>query len=253
MAEMTTSEIAGTTVVVTGASRGFGRGIAEALHGAGAHVVGVARSADRLAELGDQLGDRFTPVVADATDPYTAGTVSEQYQPRTLVLNAGAAPFNRPIHQHTWETFSRPWAVDVKQAFHWIREALLAPLFPGSTVITMSSGAALAGSPLSGGYAGSKATIRFVTGYAAEESARADLDIRFVSVLPGLTPATDLGALAVGAYARRAGQDVATFLEGFGPTLTPAQVGKEVVDLATSTDHGPGAYQLTATGLSAIS
>jgi hypothetical protein len=34
------------------------------------------------------------------------------------------------------------------------REALLAPLAPGSTVISLSSGAALCGSPLSGGYAG---------------------------------------------------------------------------------------------------
>lgn len=54
--------------------------------------------------------------------------------------------------------------------FEWVREALLAPLAPGSTVITMSSGAALAGSPLSGGYAGAKAAIRFPTSYAAAES-----------------------------------------------------------------------------------
>jgi hypothetical protein len=42
----------------------------------------------------------------------------------------------------------------VQHAFHWIREALLLPLRPGSTVVAMSSGAAVAGSPLSGGYAG---------------------------------------------------------------------------------------------------
>jgi NAD(P)-dependent dehydrogenase (short-subunit alcohol dehydrogenase family) len=257
---MTTSEsageisevIAGTTAVVTGASRGFGRAIAVALHGAGAHVVGIARTADRLAELQDDLGDRFTAVVADSADPYTAGTVIEQYRPATLVLNAGAAPLNRPIHQHTWQTFSRIWDVDVQQAFNWIREALLFPLAPGSTVISMSSGAALNGSPLSGGYAGAKATVRFVTGYAAEESARAGLGIRFVSVLPKLTPATDLGELAVAAYARRQGMDVATFLEGFGPTLTPGQVGKEIVDLAASTENGSGGYLLTAAGLSVV-
>ena len=69
----------------------------------------------------------------------------------------------------------------------------------------MSSGAAVAGSPLSGGYAGAKATIRFITGYAAEESERAGLGIRFVSMLPRLTVATDLGSVAMAAYARRAG------------------------------------------------
>jgi len=46
----------------------------------------------------------------------------------------------------------------------------------------LSMGAALFGSPLSGGYAGTKATIRFLTAYAAEESQRAGLGIRFVSV-----------------------------------------------------------------------
>src|SRR6202008_2437053 len=103
---------------------------------------------------------------------------------------------------------SRNWDVDVRHAFHWIREALLLPLAPGSTVIAMSSGAAVAGSPLSGGYAGAKATVRFITGYAADESERAGLGIRFVSVLPGLTPSTELGAKAVAAYAERQGVDV---------------------------------------------
>jgi NAD(P)-dependent dehydrogenase (short-subunit alcohol dehydrogenase family) len=245
-------EIAGTTAVVTGASRGFGRAIAEALHGAGAHVVGLARDAAALSELQDRLGDRFTPVVADATDPYTAGSVLEQHRPATLVLNAGASPLNRPLHQHTWQTFSRAWEVDVRQAFHWLRETLLLPLAPGSTVISMSSGAAVNGSPLSGGYAGAKATVRFATGYAAEESTRAELGIRFLSVLPQLTPATDLGTLAVAAYARRQGLEVAEFLDRFGPTLTPGDVGKAIVDLATSAAHPPGGYLLTTAGLSAL-
>jgi NAD(P)-dependent dehydrogenase (short-subunit alcohol dehydrogenase family) len=40
---MASQELSGTTAVVTGASRGFGRGIAVALAQAGARVVGVAR------------------------------------------------------------------------------------------------------------------------------------------------------------------------------------------------------------------
>ena len=89
----------------------------------------------------------------------------------------------------------------MRQAFHWLREALLRPLEPGSAVISLSSGAALRGSPLSGGYAGAKATIQFITAYAADESEPAGLGIRFTSVLPQLTPATGLGAAAVAAYA----------------------------------------------------
>ena len=191
----------GSTALVTGASRGFGRAIASALHATGVEVVAVARNGELLASLRDELDDALTTVVADAADPVVAGNLIEQYRPDTLVLNAGAPPLMRPLQHQTWDTFSRNWDVDVRHAFHWIREALLLPLAPGSTVVTMSSGAAVAGSPLSGGYAGAKATIRFITSYAADESERAGLGIRFLSLLPRLTAATELGAMAVAAYA----------------------------------------------------
>ena len=249
---MTSSDQTDSTALVTGASQGFGRAIAAALHADGANVVAVARNAALLASLRDKLSDRLTPVVADVVDPVVAGTLIERYQPDTLVLNAGAAPLPRALHRHTWETFGRSWEVDVRHAFHWIREALLLPLRPGSTVITMSSGAAVAGSPLSGGYAGAKATIRFITGYAADESHRAGLGIRFISVLPRLTPATELGSMAVAAYAHRDGVDVDEYMERFGPGLTPEEVGKATVGLVTSAEYASGAYLLTAGGLSAV-
>ena len=164
---MATQGLSGTTALVTGASRGFGRSIAVALAGAGAHVVGVARDRTRLDEVRTELGDGFTPVAGDATDPVLAGQLIDRYRPRTLVLNAGAVPLSRPLHQHTWQSFSRNWEVDVQHVFHWTREALLAPLDPGSVVIAFSSGAVRHGSPVSGGYAGAKATIKFIASYAA--------------------------------------------------------------------------------------
>jgi NAD(P)-dependent dehydrogenase (short-subunit alcohol dehydrogenase family) len=248
---MPAQELSGATALVTGASRGFGRGIAIALAGAGANVVGVARDRATLAELHAQLGDRFIPVAADAADPVVAGRLIDAHQPRVLVLAAGAAPLSRPLHRQTWETFSSNWDTDVRQVFHWSREALLQPLAEGSVVIAFSSGAALRGSPLSGGYAGAKATIRFIAAYAADESQRAGLGIRFVSVLPQLTPATDLGAAAVAAYARRQGTDLASYTEALGPALTPEHVGKAITGLieAPVPGEGPEAYLLTAAGL----
>ena len=164
-------------------------------------MVGVARSGARLAELGDQLGDGFTAVMADAADPTTARRLIGAHRPTTVVLCAGAAPTMSALQDQTWETFSQNWNVDVAQAFHWTRAALALPLAPGSSVIALSSGAALKGSPLSGGYAGAKATVRFITSYAAGESERNGLGIEFVSLLPQLTPDTDLGLAAVRAYA----------------------------------------------------
>jgi len=241
---MPENALAGVTALVTGASRGFGRGIATALSGAGAQVVGVARDRDRLEELRAELGGSFIAWPADAADPAVAGRLMDAYHPRVLVLNAGATPLPRPIQHHTWQTFSRNWDVDVQHVFHWTREALLAPLAPGSTVITLSSAAALRGSPLSGGYAGAKGAIRWLTGYAAAESERNKLGIRFVSLLPQLTPATALGAVYVTAYADRPDVPVPP-----GPPLTPEQAGLAITGLVTGPGPDQDAYLLTAAGL----
>jgi len=245
------NSLAGSTAIVTGASRGFGRGIAAALAAAGARVVGVARDGAQLDPLRGELAD-FTAVAADAADPDTAHRLIDEHQPRTLVLCAGAAPRMSPLQEQTWESFSRNWNVDVAQAFHWIRHALRRPLAPGSTVVALSSGAAINGSPLSGGYAGSKATVRFITGYAAHESERAGLGIEFVSVLPALTPSTELGAKAVAAYAERQGVDVDTFVQSLRPALTAEQVGKSVLEIATGGRPDHRAYTLSAAGLSPL-
>jgi NAD(P)-dependent dehydrogenase (short-subunit alcohol dehydrogenase family) len=246
---MSEHELAGATALVTGASRGFGRGIATALSNAGAQVVGVARDRAPLEALRAELGESFTAVSADATDPTVAGQLIDAYRPRVLVLNAGATPLPRPLQHHTWQTFSRNWDTDVQQVFHWTREALLAPLAPGSVVVTLSSAAALRGSPLSGGYAGAKATVRFLTAYAAAESEREALGIRFVSLLPQLTPATALGAVYVAAYAAREGMDAGTYADAQGLALTPEQAGKAVTELVTDPGHDQEAYLLTAAGL----
>jgi len=123
--------------LVTGASRGLGRGIAVALAGAGYHVAGVARDRAALAELHAQLGERFTPVRADAADPVAAGELIDAYRPAVLVLNAGAPPLPRPLHRHTWETFSRTWEVDVKLG------QVLTPEHAGKAVADLVSGSAI--------------------------------------------------------------------------------------------------------------
>jgi NAD(P)-dependent dehydrogenase (short-subunit alcohol dehydrogenase family) len=249
---MPANEQPGTTAVVTGASRGFGRAIATALSQAGAQVVGVARDRARLEDLRARLGEAFTPVVADATDPILAGQLVDRYPARHPGAERRASPLLRPVHHHTWQTFSRNWEVDVQHVFHWTREALLLPLDPGTNVITLSSGAAISGSPLTGGYAGAKATIRFLTAYAQAESDRQGLGIRFTFVLPKLTAGTDLGAAAVTAYANRQGVDPAAFLDGLGPTLSPEQVGKTILDLIVDPSYDQEAYLLTPTGLAPI-
>jgi NAD(P)-dependent dehydrogenase (short-subunit alcohol dehydrogenase family) len=238
------------TALVVGGSRGLGRGITEAFAVAAEPVVAVARTAPAELPRGDAP---IEYVLADAGDPSVAGALLDRVEPQTLVLVAGASPLSRPLQHHTWETFSANWNCDVRIAFHWLREALLKPLRPGSKVIVISSGAALAGSPLSGGYAGAKATQRFITGYAQEESLLAGLGISFTAVLPRLTPMTDLGRPAVTAYAARYGLSDEEYVRQLGEPLTPARAGKALVELAGREPDAIGAaYLLTADGLAPL-
>jgi len=236
------------TAVVTGASRGFGRAIAALLVAGGTKVVGVARDERRLRAVRDDLGDDFVPFAADATDEALARTVIRERRPTLLVLAAGAVPHMAPVHEQTWETFSRNWNTDTRHVFAWTRAALREPLAPGSVVVALSSAAALSGSPLSGGYASAKAAIRYLRGYAADESKRAGLTIRFVTLLPTLTPATDLGTAGIAGYAARQGVDPDTFADGLQPILTPDQVAKAVADIAGNPDSDPE-YQINGAGL----
>ena len=233
---MIDNELVGRTAVVTGASRGIGRGVSIALAAAGARVIGLARSSDRLDAVATDIGDAFAPVAADAIDPELAKSMLAEHRPDVLVLNAGASPPLLPIHEQTWDSFTANWTVDTRHVFEWIRAALRLPLRPGSVVIAMSSGAALRGSPLSGGYAPANAAIRFISSYAAEESERASLGIRFRTLFPQLTPNTQLGAAAVAGYAGRQGIPVETFAKNFEPALTPEQVGAAVIELVRTND-----------------
>ena len=231
------SDLSGRTTMVVGASRGLGRGIAMAFAEAGAPVVAVARTATEFAEAAAGAGS-VRPVAADAADASVAGSLLDLYQPEILVLAAGASPLMRPLHQHTWESFSANWETDVRIAFHWLREVLLKPLRPGSRVVVLSSGAALAGSPLSGGYAGAKGTQRIITGYAQDEANRAGLEITFTAVLPKITPTTDLGLQAIRAYAARGGQSEEEYVKQMGPSLTPEGAGAALVDLVRTDASG---------------
>jgi len=246
---MTAEDLSGMTTIVVGASRGLGRGIATAFAEAGARVVAVARTTTTFAEPANGPGT-VRLEVADAGDATVAGSLLDRYEPEAVILVAGASPLPRPLQHHTWETFSVNWDADVRIAFHWLREALLKPLKPGSRVVVISSGAALAGSPLSGGYAGAKATQRFITAYAQDEAKRAGLGITLTAVLPRLTPLTDLGAPAVRAYAARSGQSEEEYLSQFGVPLSPEVAGAAVVELVRTdaASVSPG-YLLSGDGL----
>jgi len=225
--------------LVVGGNRGLGLGVVEALAARKANVTAVARDAERLAELESRLGISIIP--GDATAPEFAEAVLREVRPSVLVLNAGATPAMAPLHQQTWESFSRNWDTDVKATFHWLRASLLLPLERGSRVLVSSSGAAIEGSPLSGGYAGAKRMIWLMAGYANGVASELKLGIRFQALLVRqILGATDLGRAAAEAYARRKGVSSEQFLAGFGKALSPRDYGEHLVTLLTEQKYETG-------------
>jgi NAD(P)-dependent dehydrogenase (short-subunit alcohol dehydrogenase family) len=207
-------------IITIGTSRGLGRGVALALAAEGARVLAISRTDPQLENIESRLGD--------ATDPSFVANVCALEDADAVVLVAGAQPAMQPLSQYDWEAFSRCWECDVKATFHWVKAALTRPA--RGRFIIFSSGAALHGSPLSGGYAGAKNTQRFIAKYAQAEATQRGLDLKFHTVLPQLNPNTELGAAGVKAYAAAAGEEPAAFVEKrFGDPVNAEKAGAAVV------------------------
>jgi NAD(P)-dependent dehydrogenase (short-subunit alcohol dehydrogenase family) len=178
----------------------------------------------------------------------------KELQPDILVLNAGAIPTMMPIHEQSWEQFTRAWETDVKASFHFGKEALLLPMAAGSVVIIVSSGAAMGGSPLSGGYAGAKRTQWLLAEYLQQEANNLKLGIRFIALLPRqIIGTTALGHVAASAYAAQQGISKETFLERGGMPLTSEFVGQAVVSLLTDSSFREGiSFGISNQGLASL-
>jgi NAD(P)-dependent dehydrogenase (short-subunit alcohol dehydrogenase family) len=226
------ASLKGRKVLVVGGSRGLGLGVVEALAAREAHVTVIARDATRLGELRARL--KVEVIAGDATDLMLAESALRQLRPSTLVLNAGATPAMLPLHDQTWDSFSKNWNTDVKATFLWVRAALRLPLDPGARVLISSSGAATTGSPLSGGYAGAKRMNWLMAGYANGIAQELKLGVRFQAlIVRQIVGTTELGRAAAEAYAARTGVNAETFLARFGRPLSLHEYGEHVVTVLT--------------------
>jgi NAD(P)-dependent dehydrogenase (short-subunit alcohol dehydrogenase family) len=215
--------------LVIGAGSGVGHATASALAAAGARVLATASE-------------------RDATDPAQVAALLGEADPDLVVVAAGTRPRMASIEEQSWESFSAPWNVDVKIAFEVGRAALARPLRPGSTVVIVSSGAGLDGSPLSGGYAGAKRTQMFLAGYLQGAAAARELGIRFVALAPRqLLAGTAIGEAAAAAYGGEAGDSVEAYMKRrFPVALDPAGVARAILSIASGEEH-PQATVLTVT------
>lgn len=231
--------LVGQRAIVTGGSSGLGLGIVEALVEREAQVTVVARDGVRLSELERRLG--VAVVAGDVTERALAHRLLHGVRPNVLILNAGAPLVMAPLHEQTWETFTATWNSDVKAGLHWIQEAIALPLPRGSRVLIASSGAAVGGSPLSGGYAGAKRMLWFMAQYANAVADKLGLGIRFQALVPmQMSGETERGRHAAEAYARWNGITTEAFLARFGRQMSPRDFGEHVATLLTQPEYEGG-------------
>ena len=226
-------------VVVTGGSRGLGLRLVEALAAHEARVTVVARGADALAAVRTRLG--VTTIAADVTDEAAAHRILADVRPDILVLNAGTPPRMAKFDETSWADFSAPWDTDVKAGLHWLQAALQLPLARGSRVLVGSSGAAVGGSQMSGGYSGAKRMLWFMAKYANGISKQKDLGIHFQAIVPRqMVLGTGIGDAAAVAYARDASITPEEFVVRFGARMPPREFGEHVVSVLVDPKYATG-------------
>lgn len=163
------ADLAGKTVVITGASRGIGAAAAREFAAVGAHVVLLARDRDAIASLAGEIGQAALAVPCDVSRYWeveaamnaaveTFGSVD------VLINNAGMIDPMARIEDADPDAWNQLIDVNVKGVMHGIRAALPAmKAAGGGTVINISSGAATNPLEAWSAYCTSKAAVLMLT------------------------------------------------------------------------------------------
>ena len=129
--------------VVTGASSGIGAATAKTLAAQGYHVVAVARRADRIQRLADEIGG--TAVSADITDDAAVNALAARLdRVDVLVNNAGGAKGLAPVAEADLDDWRWMWETNVMGTLR-VTRALLGKLIASGDglIVTVTSIAAL--------------------------------------------------------------------------------------------------------------
>jgi 3-oxoacyl-[acyl-carrier protein] reductase len=184
----------GKRALVTGASRGIGRGIALALAGAGADVaIGYRReksAADAVVEEIAALGGRGFAFAADVRDPAAVAAMVKGAAEAlggldVVVANAGVATRFQPVHEVEVGYWQRILETDLNGVFYTLHAAL--PILRAQrsgVLLTISSIAADACGANGGPYVAAKAAVNALTTVVARENA--SHGIRANIIAPGL-------------------------------------------------------------------
>ena len=237
----------GRTALITGSTRGIGRGIAEAFATEGARVVVNGRSADGVERAVAELrarGATASGVVADVGTPGEAIRLVEEAARAfgrldILVNNAGIFQ-RRPVLEITPEDWERVLAVNLTGAFFCAQAAarIMVRQGTGGVIVNIASDAAWTGgmNPCAH-YCVTKAGMASFNRSMAKELA--PYGIRVNAIAPGLIE-SDMGADATALLG-----PVAIPLQRMG---TPADVGAVAVFLASDESRYMTGTMINLTG-----
>jgi NADP-dependent 3-hydroxy acid dehydrogenase YdfG len=157
---MTRSQADSRLAVVTGASAGIGEATARNLAAQGFHVVAVARRADRIQALADEIGG--TAIVADVTDDAAVAELAAGLDRlggpvSVLINNAGGAKGLEPVADADLENWRWMWETNVLGTLR-VTRALLPKLVDSGNglIVTVTSIAAFEVYDNGAGYTGAK-------------------------------------------------------------------------------------------------
>ncbi|WP_282692125.1 SDR family oxidoreductase [Streptomyces sp. CC208A] len=201
-------EPSGRVALVTGASRGIGYGIAEALVARGDRVVITGRGQDALKEAVERLGaDRAVGVAGKAHDAAHQAAAVEAAMDTFgrldhLVNNAGTNPVFGPLADLDLDVARKVFETNVVSALGFAQRTWHAwQKENGGTIVNIASVAGISASPFIGAYGVSKAAMINLTQQLAHEFAPA---VRVNAIAPAVVKTKFAQALYEGREAEAA-------------------------------------------------